>query len=713
METLFSKQDLFISPSGDDAWSGRLAEPNADGTDGPLATLARARNLIRARKGLGADPHQQPVAGGLSQPFSVWLRGGRYPLAEPVLFGPQDSAPVTYRAYPGETPILDGTLAISGWQETTHKGQRAWVADLPDVRAGKWNFRELYVNGERRARPRLPKTGLDRMERVPGIDGPTGWSMQSYDQFVAPAGPGADVLAAQSPVALGEIEVVFVHFWIEERSPIAAYDAATRLATMARPSAAAPVGSFGTQLADYYLDNVGDALSEPGEWYLDRASARLTYLPLPGETLENTDVRAPRTLQLLVLQGQPDEQRYVDYLRFEGLTFFGTDWRHPEADGAEYVPLSGDDADYASRRHRRGKRAACAQAAADLPGVIQLEAARHCAIEDCTIENIGWYGLLIGDGCWGIRVVGNTIRNMGAGGVRINGAAYNDPPLRRTGNHRISDNVIHAGGRVFHSAVGVLAMHTCRTEISHNHIYDLFYSGVSCGWNWGYAPTNNYDNWIVKNHIHDIGQGLLSDMGGIYMLGVQPGCVLRGNLIHDINKAHYGAWCIYPDEGSAHLIIEDNVCYRTNDNVFHQHYGRENTVRNNIFAYGAEALIRLTRIDAWHRALNFYHNVLITDGEPVFNLPSIAARNVASDLNVLWDVRDRPLRFAEREETPQLDLAAWQAQGYDAHSLHADPRCADPLNADFALAPDSPAYAQGFHAIDLSDVGPREKGKRE
>ena len=65
-------------------------------------------------------------------------------------------------------------------------------------------------------------------------------------------------------------------------------------------------------------------------------------------------------------------------------------------------------------------------------------------------------------------------------------------------------------------------------------------------------------------------------------LGVQPGTVLRGNLIHDIEKSNYGGWAIYPDEGSAHLLIENNVCYRTNGEIFHQHYGRENVIRNNI-----------------------------------------------------------------------------------------------------------------------------------
>jgi hypothetical protein len=39
---------LYIAPNGNDAWSGRLAEPK--GGDGPFLTLQRARDEIRKLK---------------------------------------------------------------------------------------------------------------------------------------------------------------------------------------------------------------------------------------------------------------------------------------------------------------------------------------------------------------------------------------------------------------------------------------------------------------------------------------------------------------------------------------------------------------------------------------------------------------------------------------------------------------------------------------
>ena len=55
--------ELFVATGGNDAWSGKLAEANADKTDGPLASLQRARDearqaeSVRAGHGPGARRH--------------------------------------------------------------------------------------------------------------------------------------------------------------------------------------------------------------------------------------------------------------------------------------------------------------------------------------------------------------------------------------------------------------------------------------------------------------------------------------------------------------------------------------------------------------------------------------------------------------------------------------------------------------------------------
>ena len=141
---------VFVATNGNDAWSGTLPAPNAQGTDGPVATPARARDLLRQRQAVGG-------------PRVVRIRGGTYHLDKPLALGPADSgtaeSPVVYCNYPGEEPILSGGRPITGWR----KGEgKLWVADLPDVKAGKWHFRQLFVGGERQTRARTPNADPER-----------------------------------------------------------------------------------------------------------------------------------------------------------------------------------------------------------------------------------------------------------------------------------------------------------------------------------------------------------------------------------------------------------------------------------------------------------------------------------------------------------------------------------------------------------------------
>jgi hypothetical protein len=703
----FSPGDLFVSPNGKNSWSGTLPKPNAEGTDGPFATIEGARDEIRRRKSFVFSKQAAKYSGAFEGPVTVWVRGGTYRVTEPISFDYRDSAPVTYRAYPGETPIVDGSTEITGWKKGTYRGRECWAADVPDVREKGWSFRELFVNGERRMRPRYPKKGLFSMESVPGLPEKGNWQTgRNYTRFVARPGD------LRNFDHIEDIEVVYLHFWIEERTGVASYDETTRTVVMTRPSAAPLYAAHGESLADYYLDNVAEELSEPGEWYLDRAEAKVYYLPLPGEKLGKVEICAPRTLQLLTIQGDPDAGRFVEFLRFDGIVFQHTDWRHPDiSDGASFARPSGDPTAYESRRNRRENRAACNQAAADVPGVIFLEAARYCRFTDCTVQNVGWYGFEIADASRGNAVTHCTIRQTGAGGIRMNGASAHDPVHRRTGDNALTDNEISAGGRIFHSAVGILSMHAFNNEISHNHIWDYYYTGISVGWVWGYMESVSRDNRIEYNHIHQIGQGLLSDMGGIYTLGVQPGTTIRGNHIHDITKAHYGGWCIYPDEGSSHMLIEANICYDTNDTIFNQHYGRENMVRNNLFAFGEDAVLSHSKAEYEHCSLRFERNILIADGEGIFRIGyfgDLEKPNHTSDLNLMWDIGKKPLRFIKRNSTEFIPLEKWQEVGHDRHSVFANPKCADIAKRDFTLAPDSPATKIGFVPVDPKKAGPRK-----
>jgi hypothetical protein len=254
-------------------------------------------------------------------------------------------------------------------------------------------------------------------------------------------------------------------------------------------------------------------------------------------------------------------------------------------------------------------------------------------------------------------------------------------------------------------------MHAFSMAICHNHIFDLFYSGISCGWEWGYHENASRDNLIAFNHIHDLGHKVLSDMGGIYTLGVQPGTVLRNNLIYNVTSAHYGGWCIYPDEGSSHLVIENNVCYDADRQPFHQHYGRENIVRNNIWVCGGEAVGIYSRNEP-HVGLDWFGNIMVSRGEPIFKAnhpPEVEAQRMRADNNLYYCTAGKPHFLVNGKK---LSFKQWQALGRDQHSLVADPRFKNLARRDLTLAGNSPAFKLGFRAIDLAGVGPRPPARR-
>ena len=106
-----SNADFYLSPNGSDQWSGTLAEPDAQGTDGPFATLQRARDAVRDLKKK------------TNSNIVVLVREGTYALEQTVVFGLEDSgegdSTVTYAAYPGETPVFSSGREIKGWKEVS------------------------------------------------------------------------------------------------------------------------------------------------------------------------------------------------------------------------------------------------------------------------------------------------------------------------------------------------------------------------------------------------------------------------------------------------------------------------------------------------------------------------------------------------------------------------------------------------------------------
>jgi hypothetical protein len=261
--------------------------------------------------------------------------------------------------------------------------------------------------------------------------------------------------------------------------------------------------------------------------------------------------------------------------------------------------------------------------------------------------------------------------------------------------------------------------HAFDCVVAHNHIHDACYTGISVGWTWGYRETPSRNNRIEHNLIHDIGAGILSDMGGIYTLGVQPGTVIRGNHLHHIWSQDYGGWGIYLDEGTSHLLVEHNLVHDTKDAPFNIHFARENVVRYNIFARGGNALTSVSRIEAGQISANYFNNIVLGPSRSLFSggyKGNIADGALISNANCFWAPGGRLPASVNpggqaRKVPARVTWTAWRKAGHDLLSVVADPRLVEGKRT-WRVAKNSPALKLGFKPWDWSECGPRPKSRQ-
>lgn len=664
---------FYVKPTGDDRASGHSI-PSA------FATLERAKEAVRESR-----KKTRTAA------VRVVIKGGTYPITHPLLFEPDDSgtqsAPVTYAAAPGETVVITGGKRLTKWTRTP-KGY--WQTTLPEVSRTGWNFQQIWVNGQTRHRARTPNTGFYRVVAL--HDTPEDVAKKTYRRFEFRKGDIRPEWVNQPTVS-----VVVYHFWNDLHLSMQSVDTTSNVVEFKHPAGKPFHDDFNKTGARFFVENLPEALDAPGEWYLNPQNGVLTYVPMPGEEPGNTAVVAPVSPGFLRFEGDARSLRYVEHLRFRNLAFKHTRFELPEG-------IINDG-----------------QASAKVSASVSMSGTRHCWFEGCSFTELGNYAVELGKGCQHNVFRHNELSRLAAGGFRINGGTLYDPPLERTGFNLLTDNTVSHYGEVYPSAVGVLLMHTQGNQVLHNRIHHGYYTGISVGWVWGYLPSVSRDNVISHNHIHDIGQGLLSDMGAIYTLGLLPGTVLRNNLIHHVDASQYGGWGIYLDEGSSHLLVENNVVHHTKFAAFNIHYSKEVMVRNNVFALSRLNLLSRGQIDP-HRSVFFENNIMYwTEGD-------LFAKKW-QDVPYVFHNKPRQPQTVELQSTFELDhnlyfnpklppdslrfggetLTQWQQRGKDRHSVYSDPLFADPERLNFTLRPGSPAFGLGFKPIDLSTVGPRKR----
>lgn len=558
-----SALDVYVSPSGQDAAAGTK--------DAPYATPQRARDAVRGWR----KQAQKPEA------VTVWLSGGLYELAQPLLLQAQDAgtaqAPVVWRAIPGQTPVLSGARTVGGFspwkdgilradataagvmalkvRELFCAGKRLTLARYPDADpahpiTGGW----AYVDGAYRELYRdVPGESMRELVWKPADDRPWG------DPLALPAGSGGG-----NSVDAGGAEIfIYARFnWWNDILPVAAIDPQKRNATLARDA------SYAIRPGDrYFIQNLRSELNAPGEWFLDRADGMLYLIPpAAGSDGKQADAQA--------LQVQVPALRSV--VRLE--------------EGAANITLRG-----LVIEHSTG------------PAVV-LKNAFDCRVEGCTIRSAGDYqgnGVELSGGR-NNAVFGCDIYDIGRHGILVEGG---DPVSLTPAGNVAENNYIHHTGVYYKEGCGI-QMYGCGNRAAHNLIHDCPRFAIRFD---GNLMTIEY------NHARHLSLETC-DTGGIYT-GCRNwinarGSVIRFNYIHDVigfgfehgrwQAPNFG-WGIYLDDNSASVDVIGNLVVRAPSGLLHLHSARDCRIENNIFVDGRDQQIQYS---GWTTSTGHWGNTL-------------------------------------------------------------------------------------------------------
>ncbi|MCL2348730.1 MAG: right-handed parallel beta-helix repeat-containing protein [Planctomycetaceae bacterium] len=540
---------LYVSPDGDDA--------NPGTEDKPFQTIARAQKAIRETV-TKEDGNKE-----------VHILAGEYCLTEPLRFGTEDGGVSRGNYdklvfYEGHDATISGGKKITGFKDA---GNGIVSVVIPEVKSGDWTFRDLYVNEKRMTRARFPNEGFLRVEKA-GDDRRTNFFFQESD-------------ALPKVRDLDQVELVFLHDWAITRTPVKSIDFEKRQLTV-------PVkigGNLPFLAIDgfephprYFLENSFDYLDAPGEWFLDVKTGTLYYKLRDGETAENIHVVAPAAKQLLVVGGT--EEHPVTNLHFIGLNFAYTAFQEKPQKiywGIQAATYSSPNAE--NPDDPNGYSFLPADAA------IQIDHANTCTFDTCSFRHLGENGLWLRKSCYANILEKCEFEDIGA-----NGCMFGTHENANTAKcNSVLFSKVTKTGQTLYGSVGIWVGLTQNTTIDRCEISETPYTGISLGWAWNPQPTSAKENSVLGCHIHH-NMLLLSDGGGIYTLGNQPGSRLGFNRIHDIpvNAGRAESNGMFLDEGTTGFTIDFNLITNTQRSPLRFHQAGKNTVSDNFFSLESE-----------------------------------------------------------------------------------------------------------------------------
>jgi hypothetical protein len=642
-------ETYFVALDGNDHWSGRLPSPNPTGTDGPFATLERARDAIRAAKGTARIP-----PGG----FVVEIRGGDYELRQTFSLSAQDSgherSPVVYRAYAKErvriaggrriarfTPVADPALVARLAPAARDHVVQASLVDngITDFGPIQGGGLELFIDEVPMTVARWPDEGFVTIQNV-ATNEPVDIRGTKGDR-IGKLGYAGERPSRWIDEPDGWLHGYWFWDWADERDRIESIDPARKTITLAPP-----YHHYGYRKGQwYYAFNLLTELDRPGEWYLDRKSGTLIVWPPPHNGRALVSVLST----LIALD-------HTSFVTFRNLTL--------EAARETAVTITDGE---------------------------------HDEIEACLIRNVGGWAAKISNSAQS-GVSDSTITGTGQGGISIEGG--DRTTLVAAGDHVVNNHIHHCSrwNRTHQPAVAVSGV---GNHVAHNLIHDLPHEAINFSGN---------DHVIELNEIHHVCEET-NDAGAVYggrdwsMRGTE----IRNNFLHDITGlADHGAVGVYLDDMLSGITVTGNVFYKVTNAAFIGG-GRDNVVANNIFVDCKPALHIDARALGW--AADTVDTTMTDYLRAVPYRGSVWRKRYPKLVDILGDSPDAPKgnvvarNISSGGNWDEIDDKAASLIDFEQNFVTDDPHFVDPEHMNFQLRPDSPAYTRGFKRIPIDQIG--------
>jgi len=650
---------VYVSPRGDDAWSGTA--PRAIGRDGtgPVASLGRAVEVSRALRQPGVTRRRIEV-----------VRGDNV-LDHTLELGPADSGLEIVGAR-GNDVSLSGGRQITGWQPW--KG-RILQAELPAERVPDLSFRELYYRGRLMTWARVPNADPVHSRTGGFLQNESIAEADTKTLFVYPEG-------ALRPESWVHPERAWIQFhdslnYETQFCPLKTLDLNRRVLEAERGVYKLAKGS------PFFVCGLLEELDAPGEWCVDPDQRVLYFWPPGGSPGSRDAVIVPVLESAIALKGDPGAGAWVEDVRLERLAIRDCRGRAVQATGALRLTV-----------------AACDLRNAEV-GVYLGDDTHDGRITGCDITQTQGDGIsILGSSKDHERVTGhvvdnNYIRDIGWGRIHNRcGGVY----MHRVMRCRVSSNLIHDTPRY---AIGMDVGGEC--EIAYNHCHhanlvtlDTSIIEAATALDWG-LPTDEQmarnRQWNWGNSIH---HNLIHDSGGW-------GTAAEGRL-----RTPLYSWGIYLDTHSSGWQVYSNVIYNTVLGAYMVNGGMENVLGNNVCVDGQQHQAYLSVWPKYQTTGNrLSRNLFVSSGgsASIYTVRNAARDAYAFDANLVW-AQGEPPRVAGVTGLPRRNSwSGWLALGQDPGSLVADPRFVNPHRHDYRLRPDSPAFGLGFKAIDMAAIG--------